>query len=441
MYLVLNNVLIFAHITIINGCDMLLEFTVENFRSFNQRKTLSLEAVNAQKDYANALFTENKYTLLRALAIYGANSSGKSNLVYALNAMQSCVLNSVRLNAYDPLDYDPFLLIKDDERPTMFEIKFLRDGYLYRYGFRYDRERIASEWLFRKTTPGSKEQYLFLRDEEGIDVNKATFPEGSGCEERTNGNRLFLSLCHQLGGEISRRVMAWFLSDFKVISGLNNQIYRNDSKSFFHEKKASSTEALEFFQKLKLGFNGIITREIAPTIPQNVPDEMREMMMKRFRKDIKLDSVHNCYSKDGSVAGTVNFSFDERESSGTNKLFDLSGPIFEALSGGKILIIDELDAKMHPLISQYIIRLFNNPESNPNNAQLIFTTHDTHLLSLKMLRRDQIWFTEKDAMEQTDLYSLSDFVLPDGTRPRNDANYEKNYIAGRYGAIPFIVNE
>lgn len=159
------------------------------------------------------------------------------------------------------------------------------------------------------------------------------------------------------------------------------------------------------------------------------------------KKSIELDSVHNVYSEKGKVIGTINFSFEDRESSGTNKLFDLSGPIFETLYSGAVLVVDELDAKMHPLISQYIIELFNNPETNPKNAQLIFTTHDTHLLSQKILRRDQIWFTEKDAKEQTDLYSLMDIVLPDGTKPRNDANYERNYIAGRYGAIPYIIND
>lgn len=150
--------------------------------------------------------------------------------------------------------------------------------------------------------------------------------------------------------------------------------------------------------------------------------------------------MHNQYNRNGKVCGSVKFHFDERESSGTRKLFDLSGPVFDTLFNGSVLIIDELDAKMHPLISQYIISLFNNKETNPKNAQLILTTHDTHLLSQKLLRRDQIWFTEKDDSEQTDLYNLMDIVLPDGTKPRNDSNYEKNYIAGRYGAIPYIVN-
>ena len=140
------------------------------------------------------------------------------------------------------------------------------------------------------------------------------------------------------------------------------------------------------------------------------------------------------------MAGSTIFDIDE-ESEGTKKLIELSGPIFDTLSNGTVLWIDELDAKMHPLISQHIVELFNNPQTNPLNAQLIFSTHDTHLLSSKLLRRDQIWFTEKDKMEQTDLYNMMEIELPDGSKPRSDSNYEKNYIAGRYGAIPFILND
>lgn len=423
---------------------MILEFTVENYRSFYGKKTLVLEADKALKECSDMnLFEYNKHTLLRSLALYGANSSGKSNLVSAMHTMARCVLLSVKLNDNEELEYDPFLLLKGNDSPTMFEIVFLKGDYYYRYGFRYNLERIVDEWLFRKTTPRSKEQMLFVRNEEGICVDECNFPEGAGYEEKTNDNRLFLSLCQQLGGEISRQVISWFQSDFNVISGLNNQQYRSYSKLFFHKKEQYSVDALEFFQKLRLGFNSILTHEEEPNIPSDLPTELRAMFQKEMqgKKSIELDSVHNVYSEKGKVIGTINFSFEDRESSGTNKLFDLSGPIFETLYSGAVLVVDELDAKMHPLISQYIIELFNNPETNPKNAQLIFTTHDTHLLSQKILRRDQIWFTEKDAKEQTDLYSLMDIVLPDGTKPRNDANYEKNYIAGRYGAIPYILND
>ena len=423
---------------------MLLEFTVENYRSIYEKKTLTLEADMALKECCESnRFEYNKYNLLRTISIYGANSSGKSNIISAMQKMSTCVLSSIRLNDNDELDFDPFLLIENNSKPTMFEVIFLKGNYCYRYGFRYNLNRIIDEWLFRKTTPRSKEQIMFVRNKDGIYVDDSNFSEGVGYEEKTNDNRLFMSLCQQLGGQISRDVIYWFQSEFNVISGLNNNDYNSFSKLLFHKKEESSKEALEFFKKLKLGFNKIITHVEEPVIPHNVPTELRALFQKQLqgKKSIELDSVHNLYSNKGEIIGTINFSFEERESSGTNKLFDLSGPIFDTLYNGSILVIDELDAKMHPLISQYIIELFNKSETNPHNAQLIFTTHDTHLLSQKILRRDQVWFTEKDAKEQTDLYSLIDIVLPDGTKPRNDANYEKNYIAGRYGAIPYILND
>ena len=203
---------------------------------------------------------------------------------------------------------------------------------------------------------------MFVRNEDGICVDENNFPEGVGYEEKTNDNRLFLSLCQQLGGEISRQVISWFQSDFNVISGLNNQQYRAYSKLFFHKKESLSVDALNFFQKLRLGFNNILTHEEEPNIPQDLPMELRALFQRETqgKKSIELDSIHNVYSDKGNIVGTINFSFEDRESSGTNKLFDLSGPIFETLYSGSVLVIDELDAKMHPLISQYIIELFNN---------------------------------------------------------------------------------
>lgn len=409
---------------------MLLNFTVENYRSFFEKKTVSLLSQKLSEEAKENVTQALSYNILKTLAVYGANSSGKSNLISAMQTMKLCVLSSVRLNPNDMLQYEPFLLLKDNNKPTMFEVSFLKGNWCYRYGFSYTQTEIVDEWLFRRTTNRSKEQALFIRNKEGIAFEDKKFPEGIGLETKTNGNRLFLSLCAQLGGEISNQVISWFEIDFNVASGLNNQVYREFSKMQFHTKKNASTEAMRFFKTLQLGFNGISTHEEKTIISND---------MSAYH--IEIESVHNLYDKKGNACGQINFPFDEKESSGTRKLFDMSGPIFDTLEKGSTLVIDELDAKMHPLISQQIIRLFNSTRSNPHNAQLIFTTHDTHLLSTKMLRRDQIWFTEKNDAEQTDLYCLTDIVLPDGTKPRNDANYEKNYIAGRYGAIPYIVNE
>ena len=422
---------------------MLLEFTVENHRSFYDRRTISMQAQKLSENAKDNVVNELSYDILKTLAVYGANSSGKSNLVDALQTMKFCVLSSVKLNPNDTLPYEPFLLLKGNTNPSLFETSFLKEEYCYRYGFTYNQTEIVEEWLFRKTTKRSKEQALFIRNYEGIAFEDEKFPDGVGLESKVNGNRLFLSLCAQLGGEISSQVISWFEKDFHVVSGLNNQEYRLFSQMQFHQRKANSQKALDFFKTLQLGFDEISTREEEVSIPDGLPKEFLPLLTKEVagKKRIEIESIHNIYDKNGFVCGSIKFPFDEKESSGTRKLFDMSGPIFDTLDKGTILVVDELDAKMHPLISQQIIRLFNNPATNPRNAQLIFTTHDTHLLSSKMLRRDQIWFTEKNRSEQTDLYCLTDIVLPDGTKPRNDANYEKNYIAGRYGAVPYIIND
>lgn len=422
---------------------MLLEFTVGNYRSFFDKKTLSMKAQKISEPGNDNVVVENSYRVLKTLAIYGANSSGKSNLVRALNTMIACVLSSVKLNDGDSLLYDPFLLLQGNQAPTFFEIVFMLDNSCYRYGFCYSHFNIEEEWLFVKGTPRSKESPLYIRNNGGIAINEKLFAEGEGGEKILNDNRLFLSLCAQLGGSVSKKVLSWFQSKISVISGINNQNYRTFSELQFHKKTDISIKALDFLKKLQLGFVRLETKEENLTFPDDFPDELKAKLSKELegKKQLNLNSIHHVYSRQGIEKGVQDFSFYERESSGTIKLFDLAGSLFETLDSGSVLVIDELDAKMHPLISQHIIDLFNDIATNPNHAQLIFTTHDTHLLSTKNMRRDQIWFTEKNAAEQTDLYCLTDIVLPDGTKPRNNANYERNYIAGRYGAIPFILNE
>lgn len=415
---------------------MLISFTVGNYRSFYKRKTLSLIAQKLSEDAKDNVAKQGTLDVLKTLALYGANSSGKSNLVRALLTMGDCVLGSVRLNEGDQLQYDPFLLVKNKREPTFFEVSFVKDATCFRYGFTYSLKRIEEEWLFsKKPTARSKEQVLFIRNADGIGVDAKAFPEGEGNEEKTNDNRLFLSLCGQMNGDVSNQVISWFHSGINVVSGISNQRYRDYSARAFLENSEESNKAKDFFKQLQLGFEDLSARQISTTLGFTEGDSPI------VHKRIVMDTFHNVYNDAGSVCGTATLSLDKNESDGTNKLFDLSGPIFNSLMNGSVLVVDELDAKMHPLISQFIIRLFNNPETNPQNAQLIFTTHDTHLLSAKILRRDQIWFTEKNDREQTDLYCLVDIVLPDGSKPRNDANYEKNYIAGRYGAIPFMVND
>lgn len=416
----------------------MLEFTVGNYRSFYKKCTFSLEAQSISEEPKSNIVRIEPYKIVKTAAIYGPNSSGKSNLIMALDTMKLCIISSVRLNDGDSLPYDPFLLYDSEESPTFFEVLFLMNNVRYRYGFEYTRNSIVSEWLF--TREGNrKEKTFFIRTKDGIGIVDKNYPDGIGNESRTNDNRLFLSLCAQLGGEISKQIIGWFSNGYKVISGLKSEEYKNLSKEMFFEKKEGSEEALAFFKTLQLGFKNLLSERVkSNAITLFWPGDDASP---RTELNIKLSTVHPKYNKNGDKTGEAVFNLETQESAGTLKLIELSGPIFETLLKGTILIVDELDAKMHPLISQYIIKLFNDTETNPHNAQLIFSTHDTHLLSAHLLRRDQIWFTEKDNKEQTDLYSMMDIVLPDGSKPRNDTNYEKNYINGRYGAIPYIMND
>jgi len=416
---------------------MLVEFTVGNYRSFYEPKTFSMQARGINDIHNPHLATYARKKHLLTSAVYGANSSGKSNLVHAIKKMSEIIRESVRLNKGDVLSYDPFLLHNNSSKePTLFEATFVKDEYQYRYGFEYTKYKIEREWLFKKKGQGT-EKPLFIRNNEGIGVIEEKFSEGVGLEERTNENRLFLSLCSQLGGEISTKVIYWFMFDLNTVSGLQSQQYTAISNKMFMDKGDESEDAIKLFRKLKLGFHNIYARKDESKKYQEDMSERAKEFLESL--DAIVESEHDLYDDSGEVCGNVKFPFEERESAGSIKLYEMSGPIFYTLHRGGVLFIDELDAKMHPLISQEIVRLFNDPKRNPNKAQLIFTTHDTNLLSTRLLRRDQIWFTEKDSQEQTDLYSMMDIQFADGSKPRNDSNYEKNYIAGRYGAIPYII--
>lgn len=418
---------------------MIIEFTVGNFLSFNEKKTISFEARGGVSELKDNYFTFEKLHLLRSLVIYGANSSGKSNLIKAFDSMRNTVLSSVRLNETDYLEYTPFLLASNsDGQPTSFEIIFIADNRVFRYGFEHNLTSIKNEWLF-EVKKSVKEDVLFIRTEEGIAVADK-YSEGKGKEEATNNNRLFLSLVAQLGGKTANKILQFF-SNYNVISGIEHTDYRSFSLKMFLNKSAGFEESLELFQQLKLGFKNIqITEREATTDEIILTGNSPARIMMSAGKRLSFDTVHNKYDKKGKIIDTIAWNKDKHESEGTKKLIDFSGPIFDSLKNGKILIIDELDSKLHPLITIQIIKLFNNPESNPKGAQLLFATHDTNLLNNDIFRRDQIWFTEKDEVEQTDLYTLDDFIFADGSKVRKDANLEKNYIAGRYGAIPYITS-
>lgn len=419
---------------------MLVNFTVKNYRSFKQERTFSMEA-GSIKEHKESVINKGKLSLLPIAVFYGANSGGKSNLIQAISTMRYMVRRSVQLNEGDELPYDPFALDKiSDSQPTLFEIQFIKDEVLYRYGFEYTRKEIVSEWLYEKQF-GEKEYELFVRSRDLIDVSPKRFPEGEGKEDLTNSNRLFLSLVAQLKGEKSNSVMGWF-RQCNVLSGIDSEGYEAFTLKMFLEHLNGADEAQEFFKTMQLGFTRFSVKKV--DIPKDALNSAPESIKSQIEKDLTTGNfvepitTHNVYDENGFVVGERNFHKNQMESEGTKKVIEMSGPIFDTLNEGKTLIVDELDAKLHPLLTRNIVLLFMDPEKNPHGAQLIFATHDTNLLDLEIIRRDQIWFAEKDKVEATDLYSLVEFKDEDGKKVRNDRDIKRDYIRGRYGAIPFI---
>lgn len=421
---------------------MLLEFTVGNFLSFREKNTLSLYATAVKEFSDTNVIDIDRYQLLKGAIIYGANSSGKSNLIRAMSTMRRLVLQSFEQSSTAELNITPFLLNNESEKmPSFFEVLFLMNGARYRYGFEVDNIAVKSEWLFEAKK--QVEKPLFLRENDGIEVMKA-FPEGKDLEEKTRDNALFLAVVDQFNGKMAKAIMNWF-SNFVTISGLSHERYTGITFSLL-ENEETKPALQTFFNDADLGFDAVKLNKKefdAARLPKDMPKSIMQEISVKLQGQTMVDAItlHKKYDDKNKVVGTVEFDMDSQESAGTNKVFNMSGPVFDVLHDGGILVVDELDASLHPLLTLAITKLFNSQEHNPKNAQLIFATHDTNLLSYGNYRRDQIYFVEKDKYGASDLYSLVEYK-EEGTPKtvRKDRSFEKDYIQGRYGAIPFIGN-
>ncbi|MCL6218938.1 AAA family ATPase [Zunongwangia pacifica] len=419
---------------------MLLEFSVGNFLSFKAKTTLSLAATSIKEHIDTNIFSTERRDLLKGAVIYGANASGKSNFVRAMSTMRRLVLQSFDQSSTDELDVTPFLLSTGTEKsPSLFEAIFLIDNIRYRYGFEVDDKQVHAEWLFE--APKNAEKPMFLREGDGIEVTR-NFPEGRDLEERTRDNALFLAVADQFNGRIAKKIMKWF-DNFITISGLTHEGYKGVTFGMLEDKQTSS-KLLNFYKRLDLGFDDIAINK-KPFDAKELPNDMPESLVRQLVTDLegayKIDikTIHKKYNDQGKAVGDVEFDMRSQESSGTNKIFNISGPVFDVLNDGGVLVVDELDASLHPLLTLAVTRLFNSKQFNPNNAQLIFATHDTNLLYYGNYRRDQIYFVEKDQYGASDMYSLVEYK-EEGKTIRKDRSFEKDYIEGRYGAIPFIGN-
>lgn len=419
---------------------MLLQFSVNNFRSIKDTVTFSM--ATASKD-SNNFFSVRKYDLLHSAVIYGANASGKSNLLRAMAFMGKIVLNKTKvIQSTDTLPHDPFRLnTSTKDASSSFEIVFFIDEIKYRYGFELDNTTVYSEWLYADEK--GKEAKLFYRDDEDEHyVNPQKFKEGfvffdnATSKIKISKNQLFIWKCDQNDGEISKSILQWF-NRFNLIDGLNHDGYINYTMKKMDDI-GFKNEIVSLVKTADIGIEDIVLQE--DDVPADViekmplPSSLKENILKEGGlKSVKINTYHTVFDESNNATGKEIFELDDEESVGTQKFFKMSAPILNTLQEGKILMIDELDASLHPMLTRHLIKLFHDKSINTKNAQLIFATHDTNLLKPYIFRRDQIWFTEKNKYGSTDIYSLAH--LKD---VRKTEDFESQYIQGKYGAIPYL---
>lgn len=419
---------------------MLIEFSVANFRSFADTQTFSFVADESKHDSETQLFVPqgseyvSKFTLLKSAVAYGANASGKSNFIKAFSVMNRIVSRSAKEGQRgDALPISNFKLDQDlSKQPTEFEVVFIADGVRYQYGFSVSTSRVFEEWLF--AYPKGRPQNWFSRSWDSANEEyQWSFGTNLSGEKQvwknaTRSNALFLSTAVQLNSEQLKPVFDWFEEHCRVI-GVNGfpPVF-----SAQYCEDGGHDDVLSFLKQGDVGIDGLAVKSESFN-PEGLPDEMPEAIKDMIRSEMKDKEVFEIHTHHRTTDGDmISFDLDE-ESTGTQKLFAFAGPWLECLNQGSVLFVDELHDNLHPKLVQYLVELFHNDKTNPNNAQLFFTTHETSILNQSVFRRDQVWFCEKDERGASSLFPLTDFSPRKGRE-----NLETSYLAGRYGAVPFI---
>lgn len=426
---------------------MLVEFSVGNFWSFKEIQTLQMRAAKISSkdpklDEDNVVVVDEQLSLLKSKAVFGANGSGKSNLVRAMEIVFYILFNCVKDMNTLKGSIMPFSLDKETvDAPSYFQIVFILDNVIYRYGFETDANSIHSEWLFGKkinTEKAVREKMYFIREKMKIGINESAFKEAKNFTKISEGTLplyredvLFLSV-----------LAAWNVQlPLKIFNNFRNMVFLVD------EMQQGLKNSLALNAMSTPQFQSKITellKSVDPTIKGIRRIEYKGEGINSSLSEFKTTDEHaskvvdiaiiRAYPTDEVNQGIFSLSIQEAE--GTKRIFALSPYIFYALDHGGTLAIDEFDAKMHPNLTRKIVELFHSPSTNPHNAQLVFITHDTNLLDPQLLRRDQISFAQKDKNGATELYSLVEFK-----GVRNDASFEKDYLQGKYRAVPTNLNQ
>lgn len=389
---------------------MLVEYKFKNFLSYKEETSFLMTRVKSFKELEDSNLIETPFfELLKTGAIYGSNGGGKSNFIKSIGLMKSIIHNSyadsLKKEEDRPrTDYYFKLNESSTNEPSMFEVSFIKNDILYRYGFEILRNEIISEWLTKKV---ETEKPLFSRSRNEFTINSSSFPEGNKYKKEVNTNVLFLSHLAQNNGKVSSQIFDWFVS-LNVVSALGNQHYKNVTKELIKRDskfKDWLTIALEFLKITNVSTNS----------------------------ENEVITYHNKFDKNDIIIDTVPFNLDREESQGTIKLVYILGAIYFSLLHGQILFIDELDSKLHPNLTKKLLAFFH--ELNINKSQFIFTAHDSVLLDKDLLRRDQIWFVDRNKFGSSELYSMSEF---NASTVRNTSDFRKKYLELNFGAAASI---
>lgn len=405
---------------------MILEFSVKNFFSFKEKVTFSMIA-NSNKELNDNYVEIGGNKVLKSAAIYGANASGKSNLfkILTLVVLMLRSSNSVDINAKLPLI--PFKLDKGSvNKPSEFEIKFILDETRYVYGFIADKDKIYDEYLYYY--PNGRETKIFDR----TNINEYSYTKKDEkilreIEAKNAQNKFFLATATNWNFDKTKAAYNFLTNGIGTCNNL--EILKNMAYKMYETNPDYLKDfAIDFLQKADFNIEDYQISQI------DVPGEFLTAIPEFITKT--LPDKPKAYQVLFKHKNSDNYLSIDEESLGTQMIFAFIPFLADSLKNKKVLIIDELDKSLHPFLVQYIVEIFNDAEINKNGSQLIFNTHDTNLLDLNILRRDQIWFTEKNSETgESDLYSLSDFSV------RKQENVEKGYMLGRYGAVPFIKND
>ena len=415
---------------------MLLQFYFSNYRSFEGEGILDMRA-SGSNELSSHIRNSLNEKVLPVTAIYGANASGKSSVFEAFQFMTWCVLESLsfsddnKKNSYK-LKVNSFKFSDSRDKPSEFEINYIdkkgKKELYYNYGFKIDNSGILEEYLAFNTKTGVKRNedytYIFKRERsQKLYLDSSIEKFRDNLEISLKDKTLLVSLGAKLNIDDFIRVRTWFIN--AEVINFSNSLYgiflENTLLDNIIESEKVRKNLVSFINSFDDTIIDIEVEKIS-AIDESDSDNYR------------VFTVH----KSDKGTSTARISMNE-ESSGTKKMFSLYQTLLDILEKGTVFFADELDIKLHPLLMRNILLTFTDKEKNPNNAQLIFTTHNTIYMDMNLLRRDEIWFVEKDN-GVSKLYSLDDLTNEKGEKVRKDSNYEKHYLLGNYGAIPNLKN-